>query len=146
MWREGTLPNKESEPTGNVLHNALTDYGMNSPNNAALTDRLAKEGIPGIKYLDQGSRNSPSRIAAQERHIAYLERTAAPDVKLTEAKQHLESLKGEGSRNYVVFNDKLVDIIKKYGMAGISMLPPAMAAAVSKHVKPVDHDPFNQGT
>jgi hypothetical protein len=74
------------------------------------TAALSKAGIPGIKYLDQGSRAA-----------------------------------GDGSRNYVVFNDKLVDIIKKYGMAGISMLPPAMAAEVSKYVKPVDHDPF-EGT
>lgn len=55
--------------------------------------KLNEAGIPGIKYLDQGSR-----------------------------------AKGDGSRNYVVFNDKLVDIIKKYGMAGI---PAAGAAAAS---------------
>jgi hypothetical protein len=26
---------------------------------------------------------------------------------------------GQGSRNYVVFDDKLIDILKKYGMGGI---------------------------
>ena len=26
---------------------------------------------------------------------------------------------GEGTKNYVVFNDRLVDIIKKYGLAGL---------------------------
>ena len=40
-------------------------------------------GIPGIKYLDQGSRAA-----------------------------------GQGSSNYVVFNDKLIDILRKYGLAG----------------------------
>lgn len=40
-------------------------------------------GIPGIKYLDQGSRAA-----------------------------------GNGSRNYVVFDDKLIDILKKYGLFG----------------------------
>ncbi len=44
---------------------------------------MNKSGIPGIKYLDQGSRGA-----------------------------------GEGSSNYVVFNDKLIDIMKKYGIAG----------------------------
>ncbi len=48
-------------------------------------ENLNKAGIPGIKYLDQGSR-----------------------------------VAGEGSRNYVVFNDKLIDILKKYGLAGLS--------------------------
>jgi hypothetical protein len=82
MWRDGTLPNKESEPTGHVLHNALTDYGMNSPSNAAMTNKLQSAGIPGIKYLDQGSRGA-----------------------------------GEGSRNFVVFDPKIIDIMKRYGVA-----------------------------
>jgi hypothetical protein len=45
---------------------------------------LREAGIPGIKYLDQGSRG-----------------------------------KTEGTRNYVVFDDKLIDVLKKYGMAGL---------------------------
>lgn len=69
--------------------------------------KLNQAGIPGVKYLDQGSRGA-----------------------------------GEGSRNYVVFDDKIVDIIKKYGLAGISMLPPATAAFLSERIRPVDHDPF----
>jgi len=56
----------------------------------AASGRFNATGIPGIKYLDQGSRGS-----------------------------------GQGSSNYVVFNDKLIDIIKKYGLAGIA--PPAAA-------------------
>lgn len=47
---------------------------------------LSQAGIPGIKYLDQGSRGT-----------------------------------GEGSRNYVVFDDKLIDILRKYGLAGLSI-------------------------
>lgn len=50
-------------------------------------DKLRSAGIPGIKYLDQGSRAA-----------------------------------GEGSRNYVVFDDKTIDILKKYGIAGFGML------------------------
>jgi hypothetical protein len=51
-------------------------------NNAS--SALREAGIPGIRYLDQGSRNA-----------------------------------GQGSSNYVVFDDKLIDILKKYGMGGI---------------------------
>jgi hypothetical protein len=47
-----------------------------------LSQRLREAGIPGIRYLDQGSRTA-----------------------------------GEGSRNYVVFDDKLVDILRKYSNA-----------------------------
>lgn len=44
---------------------------------------LKERGIPGIKYLDGGSRAA-----------------------------------GEGSRNYVVFDENLIEIVKKYGIAG----------------------------
>lgn len=56
---------------------------------ADVSKALKRAGIPGIKYLDAGSR-----------------------------------AKGDGSRNYVVFDDRLVKILRKYGL-----LPPAMAAA-----------------
>jgi hypothetical protein len=59
---------------------ALRDIGvLNSPEVAS---KLRDQGIPGIRYLDQGSRTA-----------------------------------GEGSRNYVVFDDKIVDIVRKYGIA-----------------------------
>jgi len=45
---------------------------------------LADKGIPGIKYLDAGSRSA-----------------------------------GDGTRNYVVFDDSLINILKKYGIAGL---------------------------
>ena len=51
------------------------------------SQKLREAGIPGIKYLDAGSRG-----------------------------------KGDGSRNYVVFDDKLIEIVKKYGIAGASAL------------------------
>lgn len=49
----------------------------------AAASKMREAGIPGIKYLDAGSRGG-----------------------------------AEGSRNYVVFDDKLVQIVKKYGLAG----------------------------
>ena len=86
--------------------NSVFDRGSDVGKAANLRDA----GIPGIKYLDQGSRAA-----------------------------------GEGSRNYVVFDDSLINIIRKYGMAGLSMLPPATAAYLSQKIQPVDHDPFSSG-
>ena len=48
---------------------------------SSLEDLAREAGIPGIKYLDQGSRAA-----------------------------------GDGSRNYVVFDDKLIEILRKYGI------------------------------
>ena len=51
-WREGR--NVGIEATGRDLHNALSYYGQqDSP---AVAEALRKAGIPGIKYLDEGSR------------------------------------------------------------------------------------------
>lgn len=54
---------------------------------AEISKNLAEAGIPGIKYLDAGSRSA-----------------------------------GDGTRNYVVFDDKLISIIRKYGIAGASAM------------------------
>ena len=92
--------------TGQQLHDLAGNKLYVHPSKVG--EKMAEAGIPGIKYLDQGSRAA-----------------------------------GEGSRNYVVFNDKLIDIVKKYAVAGIA-LPPAVAAAMSQQFEPVDHDPFAQ--
>lgn len=54
---------------------------------AAASEALKQSGIPGIKYLDAGSRGA-----------------------------------GDGTRNYVVFDDRLISIIRKYGIAGASAM------------------------
>jgi len=48
-------------------------------------ERLKQHNVPGIRYLDQGSRAG-----------------------------------GEGSRNLVVFDDKLIEILRKYGLLGMA--------------------------
>jgi hypothetical protein len=48
---------------------------------------LSEAGIPGIRYLDAGSRGA-----------------------------------GDGSRNYVVFDENLIEIVRKYGIAGAATL------------------------
>jgi hypothetical protein len=81
---------EQGNATGKEGYHYVT--GNLSKDPVAATNALREAGIPGIKYLDQGSRTA-----------------------------------GEGSRNYVVFDDKLIDIIKKYGLAALG-LPPAMTA------------------
>ena len=56
-----------------------------------VANQLKEAGIPGIKYLDQGSRAEG------------------------------------GTSNFVVFNDALIDIVRKYGIAAIAAIPPALA-------------------
>lgn len=53
---------------------------------AAASSRLREAGIPGIRYLDAGSRSA-----------------------------------GDGSRNTVVFDDRLIEILRRYGLAGATV-------------------------
>ena len=110
--------------------------------------QLREAGIPGIKYLDQGSRG-PSTIynvgAPRSDFGPY-----SPFTNRADAQAHMDMLRRQGfhdaeireqaqpqTSNYVVFNDKLIDIIKKYGLAGL-------VAGGGAHftTTPVDHNPF----
>lgn len=80
---------KKHEPTGRDIVRGVSPFALTSNNEDAfrkgfIEDQLRQAGIPGIKYLDQGSRAA-----------------------------------GEGSRNFVVFDDAIVDILRKYGLAGL---------------------------
>jgi hypothetical protein len=74
------------EQLGTSMHRP----GLGHLDSSLASGALREAGIPGIKYLDQGSRGS-----------------------------------GAGSSNYVVFDDKLIDILRKYGIA----LPGAAAGS-----------------
>ena len=94
--------------------------------------RLREAGIPGIKYLDQGSRARPDaalikqRLAESQQELAQAEKAGNKE-EIAYHKQHVDQwqhkLDNPGTRNYVVFDDKLIDILKKYGIAGIGALP-----------------------
>lgn len=86
--------------TGAQLYERMhrTDGGAwNSPKEFSANALRELGGIPGIKYLDAGSRGA-----------------------------------GDGTRNYVVFDDKLVEILKKYGWVPGMAIPAAAMAEYQK--------------
>lgn len=87
---------------GDSLGKVLGVKGADMMQAGPAAARLRSAGIPGIKYLDQGSRSG-----------------------------------GEGTRNYVVFDDSLIDILKKYSLAGL-----IAGGAAHFSTLPVDHDPY----
>jgi len=97
--RDAVLASRNPNLTGEGVHNQIvraldatrpqlkSRYGEEAlfakPTELARRE-LSEAGIPGIKYLDQGSRGS-----------------------------------GTGTSNYVVFDDALIEILRKYGIAGL---------------------------
>jgi hypothetical protein len=79
-----TIPGKAGDNGGFILSDIAEQIAGNRKAGAVeAASRLREAGIPGIQYLDAGSRAA-----------------------------------GEGSRNYVMFDDKLIDILRRYGIAG----------------------------
>lgn len=80
---------------------------------------LKSAGIPGIKYLDQGSRNVQLLSPEETTHKQWLVKQIpngnvyyrGPDEAAARA-----AYEQANTHNYVVFDDKLVDILKKYGI------------------------------
>jgi hypothetical protein len=92
---------------------------MNSP--MANTEQMAKAGIPGIKYLDQGSRaGDRTRWVAQHPQGGINDFANEQEARAFVAKNPEYSLQPPNqTRNYVVFDDNAIDILRKYGMAGL---------------------------
>ena len=134
---------------GRPGHGLLQSFESSFGGSDKATEALHDAGIPGIKYLDQGSRNpgfsslTPAQLDAR---ISVLQSDlASGGGDQTKMQSQLAALQRERdtyknqTHNYVVFNDRLVDIIKKYGLAGL-----IAGGAAHYGLTPVDHDPFAQ--
>jgi hypothetical protein len=101
---------------------------------ARTAQRLHEAGVPGIKYLDQGSRGAQSTFRVQtdllpegnKYHV--IDPNGQHKIATFDNRTDAEALarskeEANTTRNYVVFNDKLIDILKKYGLAGAVASP-----------------------
>ncbi len=130
MGYAGLFPNSG----GAQAYNSLT------PEAAEASRRLNEYGINGIRYFDANSRG-PAEIynvgAPTDDFGPY-----SPYTSMEDANAHLEALRRAGfnnaeiktqaqpqSSNYVVFNDELVKILRKYGISGLSTTVGASALA-----------------
>jgi hypothetical protein len=108
----------------NDWHNTLR--GWESERSIA---EARQAGIPGIKYLDQGSRAAGGQLAEIAQFASgpnagkwkvrsNTGEMAGPFNSKDAAQAYFDKLP-KSTYNYVVFDDKLIDIIKKYGIAGL---------------------------
>jgi GNAT superfamily N-acetyltransferase len=120
---------------GNV--SAPSGYGNNPAGGASHIFREA--GIPGIKYLDGGSRNAPISSMGIKQLEGRLEQYKAdlaggfgdPErMKYNIASIERELASYKPSHNYVIFDPSIVNIMKKYGIAGAA--PAGMGALAAQ--------------
>jgi hypothetical protein len=115
---------KDNPTAGQIIAGHKFAYGPEKQ-----TEAFRQAGIPGIKYLDQGSRRmSDAQIAAEikasQADLEYLHKMKGDQNQIADLEDRIlrlnEQYKQPQSRNYVVFDDKMIDILKKYGLAGLT--------------------------
>ena len=119
-------PNMDWSQTGEKFIKSL---GHDPQNSAILNQR----GIPGIRYLDQGSRmpsytGNPAEMLIQEfgslDNALKTVRSKVDGALSSDVKSYWSKRLGELEKypkptsNYVLFNDQIIDILKKWGLAG----------------------------
>lgn len=141
----------QSAPGADVYHDLTRANMGREMHPAQASDVLKQAGIPGIKYLDAGSRMSAggelidvSKTPEGWRSTIRVSgrpqwQNAGTDTAFTksqpfateaEARAWADDKINGGTRNYVVFDDKLVDILRKYGL-----LPPLIGGAIGKALR-----------
>ena len=107
------------------------------------SEKLREAGIPGIKYLDAGSRYSPANLPdnpISNEARKFLERSSG-DAKAAlkafsdsnpvdrwatderaEIRKVIEAAGKPVSRNFVIFDENLISIVRKYGIAGAAAM------------------------
>jgi hypothetical protein len=116
-------------------HNVLQELQHTAGSSAKVSELLAApvpgtgQGIAGIRYLDQGSRNVPATSYVVHAPSAGFTSTAVDDAAT--AQKWLEGYKqqfpdaqivqqqNQQTHNHVVFDANTIAILRKYGIAGL---------------------------
>ena len=138
--RQAMIDGNVPSPTGGVYDQQVAAE--------LATKRLRDAGVSGIRYLDQGSRGTSggqlisvqqtpqgwqSRIKVSDRGgVGFTDptdvfTTSKPYPSEAEARQWADSKINSGTNNYVLFDDSLASILKKYGLAGLGTVGGAAA-------------------
>jgi hypothetical protein len=125
------VPESTGEQIYRQLEIAKHQPGAGHLDRAIVSQALNEAGIPGIRYLDQGSRGNAAAYARElEGQRLQLAKTtealkADPSNRaLQQALAHDQDLLRQleqnprGTSNYVLFRDDIIDILRKYGLAG----------------------------
>ena len=144
--------------TGGQLVHALSGFGQGVEGQKAASDWLAKAGVKGIKFYSSNSRNVAggelidvikdadgfkAKVAVDNRAGGLggkgrVVTTSAPYKTEQEARGWAEQATKNQERNYVVFDDATIEIMRKYGL-----LAPLVGAGTVAAVSDMGED--NQG-
>ena len=105
--------------------------GRGGEDAARASNTLLEAGVPGVRYLDQGSRPLADLAEQSRNQLKHWESTGDIDnPKYREVAARLKQLETNTplTSNYVMFDDKLIDIMKKYAVPSAAAPLGALAA------------------
>jgi hypothetical protein len=111
----------DPQKTGSQIYSELEHLSPAKTGSSAL---LHERGIPGIRYLDQGSRTPAAlerRMIIARNDLRNAEKRGIGDPERIRAE--IASIENQIrnhpiTSNYVLFDDKIVDILRKYAIPG----------------------------
>jgi hypothetical protein len=111
------------------LATSISDFGRHTGGDQqAASEALGQAGIPGIRYLDQQSRNAGGwHITPADQTVSGKWMVKSNDYNSqgmhfdteAEAQKALQAKIGGQTSNYVVFDPKIIDILRKYAVPGL---------------------------
>jgi hypothetical protein len=129
-------------PTGRQIHNAMVSIAARKGGNGDViaSEALRDAGLPGIRYLDAGSRNAPNLTIIPPQQ-SYAGRWTVQDPVFrgqskhfdteADAQAYVAAQTPPATRNTVIFDPATIEILRKYGIAGL-MAGGAGAAATQQ--------------
>ena len=110
------LPKRPKDPTGEEIHTELVNkfrFGGYGDGKEQAAKELGRAGVPGLKYLDLGSRISWARTATNDNKMMVYDFNDPKNYKIFDTPQEADRFIAEtGSRNYVTWDEEVLKRMK----------------------------------
>jgi len=104
------------EPGHMVYQRLVSSHGRAGHTEGIASQKLKDAGIKGIQYLDQGSRRIGQVVQLGNQGKWFYSGSATP-YPTREAATAASEAAGPITRNFVIFDDKIIEIAKKFGLS-----------------------------
>jgi hypothetical protein len=120
--------------SGEEVHSAMQslspEFEAGGSGRAGAAKSLLEAGIPGIKYADAGSRQHVHALTQGEAKLAEMRAQGADAFRLSKQQEYVDHLRSQVSHNYVVFDPRTLNIVKRNGLPA---MVDAGADALAEH-------------
>lgn len=136
MEEHGMPASMHRTATGNMVHNWLANRGqaMTEQHQAHAARALLDAGIPGVKYADASTRSHMRAARELRAEVNVLQKLGGSPQEIAQKRAQLQELESKVTHNYVVFDPRTINIVKRNGLP--AMVEAGADAARDHKAKP----------